>query len=310
MIWFFLTCTLAPIILLIIWDAASHDKVYNAGAYPPVELTGSSDEIALRTARQSMRAERARLTVRLAITSGLEAEETVALRKEITESSDVIKALDLAIAEEKGSSRTAIMISATSTLIAAMALLGALYNAYSAERFQRESKQIDAAVAWCREMSQPSFITYQQSVRRLRAPSTNSPSNPFRLRDEDKNSASATLRTPEAIFDYLKNTHRIKDEDREQLTANLVALLNYIETGAAMVARGDMEQKRFIGCFKNFKEAYFERWDSSYIGRALSLQAQMPGKPLRDAAAYFDKTACVFEAKNRSNPRVCDQAEQ
>lgn len=220
-------------------------------------------------------------------------------KQAIVDTHGVVEALDTAISDRWPSTRSTMIISLLSTLIAASALLVTGYNAYTTYQFQKQSKQIDAAVSWCKDFSLPSFVTYQQDVRRLRL----SPNSPFTLRDQDKDPNTSTLKSADDVRNYLVSV-KVDEEAREKVTASLIGLLNYIETGAMMVARGDMERERFLGCFKDFKTQYFERFDGTYIGRLLSLQVTPAGKPLRKVAELFDTSECLFK-DGQTNATAC-----
>jgi hypothetical protein len=217
-------------------------------------------------------------------------EEAKVHKQAIVDTHDVVEALDAAISDGGPSTRSTMIISLLSTLIAASALLVTGYNAYTTYQFQKQSKQIDAAVSWCKDFSLPSFVAYQQDARKLRL----SPNSPFTLRDQDQDPNTSALKSADDVKNYLASV-KIDEEAREKVTASLVGLLNYIETGATMVARGDMERERFVGCFKDFKVHYFQRFDGTYIGRLLSLQVTDAGKPLKKAADLFDKSECLFK---------------
>src|SRR5271169_5501901 len=50
------------------------------------------------------------------------------------------------------------------------------------------------------------------------------------------------------------------------LYESLLALLNYVDTGALMALNGDMDRARFENCFRPFATSYIDRYDHSYIG--------------------------------------------
>ncbi len=251
----------------------------------------------LRLARMQL-ADARRQHVEDLLRSKYEAEKSRNL-KAIVEAQKAVDAVDLAIDDWWPSTRTTTMLSVLSTFIAAAALLTSAYNAYTTYQFQKEAKQIDAAVSWCREFTLPYFVAYQQDARQLRP----TPASDYTIRDEDRDPATATLKSADEIIAYLRRKG-IKDDAREKVTASLVGLLNYIETGATMVARGDMERERFLTCFSGFKEQYFARWSGTYIGLLLSYQATPPGAKLKGPTDFFDKAACVTDPKI-TDPSVC-----
>lgn len=210
-----------------------------------------------------------------------------------------MEALDAAVADWWPSTRTATLISVLSTLIAAAALLMTGYTAYTTYQFQKHAKQIDTAVSWCKDFFMPSFVAYQEDVRSLRA----SPGSLYTLRDVDRNPDTSTLKNADDVRTYLQSKG-ISDDTQERLIRSLIGLLNYIDTGAEMVARGDMDAPRFVGCFKDFKEQYFQRFDSTYIGLLVSFQATPRGAKLYKAKDIFGTSACVINAATK-DPLSC-----
>jgi hypothetical protein len=212
----------------------------------------------------------------------------------ITDVQGAIDAITAAKAGEWPVAKVAMLISVTSTLIAVAALL---LNGISFSKnleFQREAKQIDAAISWCREFYLPSFVKYQAGVRALKPPDS-----PYRLPNKEDIRTTAPLTYGE--IKQLLDKIPAGDEEKQSIQADFIGLLNYIDTGAQMVLTGDMESSRFAACFAPFAEGYFERYDHSYLGLYSSVQSpRNKDGSLQMAVDQFPFAACVFK-------KVCDK---
>jgi hypothetical protein len=186
------------------------------------------------------------------------------------------------------------LISVISTLIAVAAVLLNIISFSKNLEFQREAKQIDAAISWCREFYLPSFVKYQAGVRALKPPDS-----PYRLPNQEDIRTTATLTYGE--IKKLLDKVAADDEERQSIQADFIGLLNYIDTGAQMVLNGDMQSSRFDACFAPFAEGYFERYDHSYLGLYSSvLSPRNKDGSLQMAVDQFPFAACVFK-------KVCDK---
>jgi hypothetical protein len=162
------------------------------------------------------------------------------------------------------SSRWAITISAISALISAVSLAVNAYNYYATFQFQQQTNQINAAVSWCKDFFLPSFVNYQAIARKLRQERYKLPDNHNVSTIHDFGDISILERHLEA-----NDIHR---EEIEEIMISIVGLMNYIETGAMLVKQGNMEKSRFASCFREFKDAYFDRLDTTYVGLYLYFQ--------------------------------------
>ena len=144
-------------------------------------------------------------------------------------------------------------------------------------------------------------MRYQSNLRGLKVATS-----PYRL-PEGKTITTAkaiSLEAAIATYENLKSAERSSDSKKENmddqldLEVSLNGLLNYIDTGAALVVSGDMDKSRFINCFGLFATEYFERYDHSYVGLMDALKSSKnPDGTLQIAADQFPYTACVIEKK-------------
>lgn len=166
----------------------------------------------------------------------------------MTDVQSAIDAIDAAKAGRWPTTKVVTLVSVTSALIAAAALL---LNGISFSKnleFQRESKQVDAAILWCREFYLPSFVKYQASVRALKPLDS-----PYRLPNGENIRTTAALSDGE-IANILAKINILDEEEKKSIRANFIGLLNYIDTGAQLALKGDMERSRFVACFRFFAE--------------------------------------------------------
>jgi hypothetical protein len=218
----------------------------------------------------------------------------------ITDVQSAIDAIDAAKAGRWSATKVVMLVSVTSALIAAAALLlnGISFSKNlefqrEAKRetldFQREAKQVDAAISWCREFYLPSFVKYQAGVRALKPPDS-----PYRLPNKEDIKTTAALSYSE-IKNILDQIDILNKEEKESIQANFIGLLNYIDTGAQLALKGDMESSRFVACFRPFAESYFERYDHSYFGLLSAvLSPKNKDGTLQVAADQFPFAACIF----------------
>jgi hypothetical protein len=213
----------------------------------------------------------------------------------MTDVQSAIDAIDTAKAGRWTIAKVAMVVSVASMLAAVAALVLNALSFRTNLEFQRESKQIDAAISWCREFYLPSFVKYQAGVRALKPLDS-----PYRLPDQQNIRTTATLSANEItkVLDKIPNR---SEEEKQSIQADFIGLLNYIDTGAQMVLRGDMERARFVACFAPFAEGYFERYDHSYLGLfSTVLSPKNKDGTLQVASDQFPFAACVFK-------NICDK---
>jgi hypothetical protein len=103
------------------------------------------------------------------------------------------------------------------------------------------------------------------------------------------------------IANILAKINILDEEEKKSIRANFIGLLNYIDTGAQLALKGDMERSRFVACFRFFAGSYFERYDHSYLGLASAMQSSKnKDGTLAVAADQFPYAACIFI-------KVCNQ---
>jgi hypothetical protein len=270
---------------------------------PQQAAAGKSDR---ETAKRTLKQAKKHLTDQLSgraqkVTGEIDPAQQTTLIQEVADIHAAIEAIDKTIAGGWSASSTAILISAVSVMIAALAAIlnGTVF--YLNQDYQRTSKRIDAAISWCTNFYLPSFVSFQSVARELK-----NPKSPYRL-PNNATIAQAdvpTLENTEAVIDKLKyaesakataSTNPAVDID---LYESLIGLLNYIDTGALMANNGDMDLERFKNCFEPFATTYLERFDHSYIGlKSALLSSRNKDGSLQTAEDTFPFTACVFEKK-------------
>lgn len=211
-----------------------------------------------------------------------------------------IEAIDKTIAGRWSAAQTATLISTISATIAATALI---LNAFILhlnqqlfdrnQEFQRTSRRVDVAISWCTNFYLPSFVAFQSVARELK-----DLKSPYRLPNGANITQvpTLTLENVDAAMKTISQTTKtmpaVADID---LYESLLALLNYIDTGALMALKGDMDRERFEDCFRPFAKTYIDRYDHSYIGlRAALLNSQDRKEPIEVGKETFPFIACVF----------------
>ncbi|MGY3572937.1 hypothetical protein ACVMB1_000141 [Bradyrhizobium sp. USDA 4504] len=221
------------------------------------------------------------------------------LAKHLADIHDGIEAIQMA--GGKSLSRRALWLSSLSTLLAIVALF---FNT-SAWYSQEDAKRADASITWCAKLFDPNYVGYQSIVRELKEP--NSASRlPSGLTLAKLNSSGPSGGVDETTITALVvNIDKVipaPKDPKPDLYASLIGLLNLIEVGSAMVLQGDMEGHRLVNCFRDFADAYHDRFDYSYVGLKYATLNREPGKKLGESLEIFPNLACVFYKKN------CDKA--
>lgn len=230
------------------------------------------------------------------ISAETDEEKRASLAKQLSDIHDGLEAIQMA--GGKSLSRRAVWLSSISTLLAAIALL---FNTNTWYR-QQDAKRAEAALTWCAKLYEPNYVAYQSIVRELReAKSDVRLPNGLTIQDLNRNGPNGSV--DEVMLTSLKDEidkriPRLQDPTKIDLYASLIGLLNLIDVGSIMVLQGDMEGPRFVNCFRDFAEAYKNRFDYSFVGLKYATLTRAPNKKLDTSLEVFPSLACVFYQTN------------
>lgn len=258
----------------------------------------------LRRARQSLKAEIVRLSGKI----GGEHDQTKrdALIKKVKDNHNAIEAIEsthLFLLSQ----RTARYL----TIITAIAALSALLLNTYVFFVQQNAKRIDAAVTWCTNFNLPGFIKYQAMVRQFE-----DPESPYWLPDKADLQKYGNLKLGEVLASLKGFDHKAFGEGGgggpdNSMQVALVSLLNFMDAGALLAYKGDLDKDIFSNCFTTFATAYFHRYDHSYVGLAQELATKStknPNEPMERASTGFPFIAReIFGDTSEANKKAIQE---